>query len=246
MIEWQPNLKLLTNDRHQLERLKKQGIEDREKMKALAELALEDELTKLPNYRAFQEALNHQYAATLRENHDVSEDAERARYSIIAFDLDGLKVVNDTHGHDAGDEFLRGVADKVKTVLRPLDLFARKGGDEFVLILPNTDEEEARLVGERILKVIHDDVTKVLREKYKDDQIQVSASIGVAAFSRDPKTGEFPDASTLVTQADRTSYIAKHKGKNLVVSLSETERYDADGRIREAYSKVIPRSSAAR
>ncbi|UXY17186.1 GGDEF domain-containing protein [Chitiniphilus purpureus] len=127
-------------------------------------------------------------------------------FSVVLFDLDHFKQVNDTYGHLAGDEVLREVARRVQVVLREPDVFGRYGGEEFILILPQTDQHGARVVAERIRAAIAAEPVAS-----GEGTIPVTASLGVACFS--PELGT-PQAVTHA--ADEALYHSKHTGRNQV------------------------------
>lgn len=130
---------------------------------------------------------------------------EGAPVSAIMFDLDHFKKVNDVLGHDAGDLVLRGIIDPVTAVLRPLDLFCRYGGEEFLVLLPGADLQEAAAIAERIRQTIED-----LEVQYRQESIRVTVSLGVAQWDG---TAYLDD---LVHAADKALYEAKHSGRNCV------------------------------
>jgi len=117
-------------------------------------------------------------------------------------DLDHFKSLNDTYGHPVGDEVLRKVADLISTNVRPADFAARYGGEEFAVILPNTEEEGAVILAERIRKAI---------QNYAWSYRPITASFGVATV--DPETN---DPETLKRLADNALYDSKHEGRNRV------------------------------
>jgi len=125
--------------------------------------------------------------------------------SAIMFDLDHFKKVNDALGHDAGDLVLRGIIAPVASVLRPLDLFCRYGGEEFLVLLPGADLQEAASIAERIRLTIED-----LQIQYRQEVIGVTVSLGVAQWDGSQLLDE------LVSAADKSLYEAKHSGRNCV------------------------------
>ncbi len=156
-----------------------------------------DGLTGLANYRAFRETLEREVKRTARFG---------GALSLAALDLDGLKGVNDVHGHPAGDFILRNVAARITSVLRRFDQAARVGGDEFALILPSTDLPGARHVATRVVELLRRDPPR-----YDGRVISISASCGVAQL----EASQAPD--DLIREADHCLYAAKGRGKNRVV-----------------------------
>ncbi len=156
-------------------------------------VARTDALTGLLNHGAMQLRIREEIARARRDGDPLGA---------VILDLDDFKAVNDTHGHAAGDELLRDVARKLQAELRPYDQVARYGGDEFVLLLPGSDEETTAQVAERCR-----------------DAIGGKCSIGVAAWH------DGLDANGLLEQADRALMLAKRTGKGRVaVANAEVEK----------------------
>jgi diguanylate cyclase (GGDEF)-like protein len=182
--------------RHELMR-RNQQLES--KLQHVQELATTDALTGLFNRRRFGEALDYECAITKRY---------KSPLSFLMLDLDHFKRVNDTHGHDAGDEVLRRVAALLRESLREVDLPARIGGDELAILLPQTAKLRAETVAQRIRTALAR--TPV---EYRGRRIEVTASVGIADDSDvDPGDGE-----ALMRAADRALYQAKLGGRNRVV-----------------------------
>ena len=164
----------------------------------LRELSETDSLTDLLNARGFAARLN---AETKRSKR------YREPLSLLFLDLDGLKKINDRHGHRAGSDALRQVGRLIRAELRETDTGARWGGDEFTIIAPNTGKTEAMTVAERIRARI---------ARHEADW-PMTASIGVATLNCDDI--RIPvDAHTLLRNADAAMYEAKRRGKNTVVA----------------------------
>lgn len=163
-------------------------------MKTLSET---DELTGILNRRAFLSLISHTEDLSQRYGRD---------YSIVMMDSDSLKAVNDAHGHEAGDQLLKTMVRHAQDELRKPDLMARYGGDEFVLLLPDTNAEGARLTAERIRDRIAN-TPLVLNDK----QVKITASMGVATY---PDHGT--DYDQVFVAADTALYASKASGKNQV------------------------------
>lgn len=157
-------------------------------------LAMRDPLTKLPNRKLFNDRLKIALAKAKRKNSNMA---------LLFVDLDGLKYINDNHGHEYGDMLLQDTADKISDCLRESDTVARFGGDEFVVILSDLeDPAEAANVAIRIN-------TGLLQSAAKKKNISSGASIGISIF---PVDGE--DGDALVNKADKAMYLAKSQGGN--------------------------------
>lgn len=154
-----------------------------------------DALTALFNRRRFKEELERSLLYTKRYNRSGA---------ILFIDIDQFKYVNDTLGHQAGDQYLIQVSNCLKKNLRESDVLARLGGDEFGVVLPESDAEHAMRVAQLIL-----DKLNQTQLNYRGAMIQVSASIGIALF---PQHGEISDE--LLARADTAMYIAKQNGRN--------------------------------
>jgi diguanylate cyclase (GGDEF)-like protein len=161
-------------------------------------LAHTDALTELPNRRYFMRRLQEEAARLKRNGRDLS---------VILLDLDHFKEVNDTYGHETGDEVLRGVARIICQCIRGCDVAARLGGEEFALLLPETPLEDACRVGERIRAAIEAHVVTV----HPKGSFSITASAGVATAG----TGGRWDP---LKRADRALYRAKDAGRNAVCS----------------------------
>jgi len=158
------------------------------------DLIYKDALTQVYNYRFFQEAL--------------SSEIERARmygreFSLVLFDLDQFKKINDTHGHLVGSQVLVNISGLVQKNVRGTDIFARLGGDEFGIILPETDISSASLVAEQIRRIVEG----------SKKHAPVTISAGLTSYCADK--GDW-DKSVLFTKADEALYLAKNNGKNRV------------------------------
>jgi diguanylate cyclase (GGDEF)-like protein len=162
----------------------------------VADLALLDDLTGVGNRRHLLQRLTEECARSERNGHP---------FALLVIDLDGFKAVNDTHGHAAGDACLRHFTLMAQTRLRPGDMLARTGGDEFCVVLPASTLREGAMIARRILDVCREDA-----EACTGADIPIALSIGVAQWTRE--TGAFPDR--LMAAADHALYAAKNEGKN--------------------------------
>ncbi|MBA2445262.1 MAG: EAL domain-containing protein [Nocardioidaceae bacterium] len=172
-----------------------QDITDRKRaQQELATFALTDPLTGLPNRLVLIDRLTHALAAARREGTNVG---------VLFLDLDWFKNVNDSLGHDAGDEVLRQVAARLTTTLREADSAVRLGGDEFVIVCEHVDIHQAGKLAARICAILSEPYTVAGVETV------VTASIGVAV-------GNLPTAEGMLQQADASMYRAKQRGRGRI------------------------------
>ena len=167
----------------------------------LRERANKDLLTLLPNRSAISTTLEHEFARSIRDGRSVG---------IILLDIDHFKKINDTYGHFAGDTVLRETAHRLKHNMRPYDQVGRYGGEEFLVVLPNCDLEQASIQAERMRKVLSEQ-----RMMIEGSEIVVTASFGVTVSDGAERS---PDL--LVRVADEALYQAKDQGRNCVRSLT--------------------------
>lgn len=160
-------------------------------------LALTDPLTGLNNRRSLFELGRIEFARSIRMNRP---------FCSMMLDLDHFKQINDTHGHLTGDRVLQEFASRCRGSIREIDLLGRYGGEELIILMPETDLETAKLVAERLRKHIVETPFTI-----SNCEINITVSIGVA--HKDANTVEF---ETLIARADQAMYIAKHKGRNRV------------------------------
>ena len=156
----------------------------------LRHLAATDGLTDLANYRKLAETL---------ESEIKRADRSGRSFSVLALDLDGMKRINDTHGHLTGNRALQRLANVLRFSCRSVDTPARYGGDEFAIVLPETDAREAGMAGRRICKCLADD----------QEEPRISVSVGLGVY---PENG--PTVQGLLEAADRTLYEMKRREKS--------------------------------
>jgi len=175
------------------------------------EQAIRDPLTGLYNRRFLFEALDKEVARSERYGNEVS---------LVIFDVDDFKGINDTHGHATGDQVLRNIGTIAEAVIRPTDSFARIGGEEFALLLPETGQLDALLIAERLR-------TAISRRAILDDR-RVTVSGGVASCPHDAI-----ERNDLHRRADAALYWAKRNGKDMCAVASEVADKAADSRERD-------------
>jgi diguanylate cyclase (GGDEF)-like protein len=177
----------------------------------LQQYALTDPLTNLPNRRAFQTTCEKKFAPP---------DGDGRPMSLIVLDIDCFKQVNDTHGHDAGDRVLQQLAQVVRSVVHSSDYPVRWGGDEFAVLLPDSNLSHARLMAEKIRLTV---------ESFPFDVGPVTVSLGTAVLSGDHSF------ASLFQRADRALYEAKRQGRNRIgVDQSPATTTDSVERLRLA------------
>jgi two-component system cell cycle response regulator len=173
----------------------------RENVYLSVEMAVTDQLTGLHNRRYLARHLE----TLLKSNAETGK-----RLAILIIDVDYFKSINDTFGHDIGDEVLREFARRISENIRGIDLACRYGGEEFVVVMPETDPSLAWTVAERLRKSVE---IKPFKISAPQGEINVTVSIGVAG-SDDPGVA----ADALLRQADQALYTAKRDGRNRVVA----------------------------
>jgi diguanylate cyclase len=177
-----------------LENAEKQIAAQAAELRSYETEARTDSLTGLANRRAFDDEMKRRLSEWQRH---------RTPFSLLILDIDHFKQFNDQHGHQAGDEVLRKVGQAVVKTARQMDLACRYGGEEFALVLPNTDIQEARAAAERYRKAIEAVVVRV-----DGMQLSITASIGVA------RVGDKEDTAHLIRRADEALYKSKEAGRN--------------------------------
>lgn len=158
--------------------------------------AQRDSLTNIYNHAYFQTALHHEVERAKRTESELA---------VIMIDLDHLKPINDKFGHSAGDEAITLVSGKLQQCLRQMDIVSRYGGDEFAILLPETNLEAAELISKRIL----DTLNRTIHPQWGP----LSASIGVSGTPHEKR-----DKEQILKAADDTMYISKKEGRNRVTS----------------------------
>lgn len=186
-----------------LTQIKRKRYNDRLRMsvRQTIELAVTDGLTGLNNRRYLDNHLKVLF----------NRAAARSRpLSVCITDIDRFKLVNDTYGHDAGDEVLREFAARVRSTVRGADLACRYGGEEFVVVMPDTDAMSAAAIAERLRSIIE---SQPFHLKTAGIMLNITASLGIACNTYGAETPE-----QLMKQADRALYEAKNGGRNRVVA----------------------------
>jgi len=171
----------------------------------LAHLSVTDDLTQVYNRRYFIGRAHYELARAKRYGHV---------FSMLLLDLDDFKQINDQYGHPAGDEVLCMVANTCLRESREVDVLARYGGDEFALLIPSLQKDQALQYAERLRKILGES-----RVEYEGSQLQTTASVGVVTW-----TPAITELERLIYLMDKALYEAKHAGKDTIrVSGIETE-----------------------
>lgn len=169
-----------------------------EELQQLSEVVRIDQLTGVLNRRGMDEAFNTEIARHRRNGESLS---------VALLDIDNFKMLNDQHGHAAGDSALKHLAGVIKRAVRPTDIVTRMGGEEFVVILPNTNLDEAVVTMARL--------QRSLTKEYflgNNQKLLITFSAGVALFKVED------DVATILLRADQAMYLAKKSGKNRVMT----------------------------
>ena len=173
----------------------------------LLQVSTTDELTGLHNRKYLHERLEQEMSRAKRYG---------TKLSCLLFDLDFFKVVNDIYGYDWGDVLLRSIADKLKQLIRKEDILTRYGDEEFLLILPNTSEENAYLFAERFRR----DIEKMeFIPAGEDERHPITISGGISTYPCLENVDE--DVNTIIGYAEHALYNAKKRGKNKIVQFSQ-------------------------
>ncbi|MGB8251746.1 MAG: diguanylate cyclase, partial [Anaerolineaceae bacterium] len=166
----------------------------------LQKLAITDPLTGLLNRHGFNPPAKREFEIARRYNRKMS---------MIFFDIDHLKNINDRHGHPSGDKALQMIADCCRSTLREIDLIGRYGGDEFIVLIPETGLEDAIDIARRLKNCVNASPID-----HSDGKIPVSTSMGVAELNKDVGSLE-----ELIDYADRGSYLAKSQGRDSIATV---------------------------
>jgi len=156
--------------------------------------ATTDGLTGLANHKRFYEILEKELWRSRRYG---------GKISLIMVDIDNLKTINDAHGHRAGDRAIKKTSAKIKESIRQIDTAARYGGDEFAIILPNTELGDAVVVAQRIVEAVGNSTLS-----WKAEQIRLSVSVGLGEYGSDSSPED------ITGRSDEALYVAKQSGKN--------------------------------
>jgi len=168
----------------------------RRRIDELEQLALLDPLTRIGNRRYLDMTLDARLAETLRYN---------TRLAVFFLDIDDFKLINDTYGHDIGDEVLKVVGRTLSGIIRPTDILGRWGGEEFVAAVSNINRETALIIGERFRALIEGSSVTL-----HDQRICFTISAGVTIAR------EKDDLASVIKRADRAMYESKKEGKNRI------------------------------
>jgi diguanylate cyclase len=219
----------LATTKHEIE-LQQQQLE------STMAVARTDPLTSIPNRRAYDDALVEHFERFKQKGTSLC---------LLMLDVDHFKKFNDHHGHQAGDEVLRGVAQVLKDTMRETDVVARYGGEEFCVLLPATTVDEAKVAAERVRHAVGQ-----ARFDFEGAELQVTVSVGLASVL------DCDSHDTLVRRADEALYEAKKNGRNrsyfhngtstepIEVTLRDSRRFAFNSIQRVApYNGVLPTSS---
>ena len=193
----------------------------------LKKLALTDTLTQLPNHRAVVDQLEKELERACRYGRP---------FSLLFFDADRFKHVNDTYGHTVGDAVLQQISSRANSILRGGDTLGRFGGEEFVLLLPEADADTARQVAERVRTAV---AASPVATAEVPGGVAMTVSIGVGTYLQDGQ-----QAHELLSQADEAMYMSKRLGRNQVRTSAEA-RQMADDPVLMALLQEGERSEAA-
>jgi diguanylate cyclase (GGDEF)-like protein len=177
------------------------AIENAQLYEQALELAFTDGLTGLYNRRYLMEQIEREFTRVERN---------KSTLSLMMIDLDGLKGINDSYGHHEGDAVLNGLGSIIKANTRASDVAARWGGDEFMLLTPDTGSRSARKIGERIRSQV-----ERYRPRFDGEQERITISIGIASYPRHAS-----NITQLLQRVDEAMYGAKRDGRNQICVFS--------------------------
>jgi diguanylate cyclase (GGDEF)-like protein len=186
-----------------LERSIRYALEQTRLLKQIHNLAVRDALTGLFNRRELHRFIDYEIIKSKRYHHS---------FSILLMDVDNFKEINDRFGHRTGDEVLIRVADVLNTTMRACDLPCRYGGDEFIVVLPETPGSQAVYGAERLRKTVESLDIHSLNDEMPIEKVTATLSIGISGYPEDSELGD-----RLIELADKALYQAKHLGCNQVV-----------------------------
>lgn len=183
-----------------------QTTKDIRKIAILQHESITDSLMGIKNRRYFDKRLEEEVKTSLRY---------KLPLSLSLIDIDNFKCVNDTYGHLVGDDVLKELAKDIKNIARESDIIARYGGEEIVIITPNTDKENASVLLERLRSVVEKSDIAILCAS--QEVVKITISVGIASLNG----GRIKTAEELVLAADKALYKAKEDGKNRVIVASQ-------------------------
>ncbi len=182
-----------------LVKMKKKILFANDQSKKLAQELLTDPLTEIYNRRAYDRRIDEEMKRYLRYKNV---------FSLLLFDVDHFKKINDQYGHAIGDKCLKEIINRIKPALRDADFLARFGGEEFMILLPETDQKGAKEVAEKLRSLV-----EKIEFLHKDNPIQITVSIGVTHILPEDK-----DHETIFNRVDMAMYEAKNSGRNRVIA----------------------------
>ncbi len=212
-------LRDITDRQQAIQELEVALTKQKELSEELEKIATTDELTNICNRRQIMKLAAQEFARSIRYQHP---------FSILIIDIDKFKIINDTYGHQIGDRVIIEMVKGVLKNIRNVDIFGRFGGDEFMVILPETNQEEGVEAAERICSGMRD-----IEITFEADIIKVSISIGVASYSE-----KMRDLQEIIISADRALYKAKAGGRNQVCTFSLSEE-ESEVRSQESGERKV-------
>lgn len=130
--------------------------------------------------------------------------------ALILFDIDHFKHVNDNYGHATGDEVLKNLVRFCQSNIREIDVLGRFGGEEFLILMPSTDEDAAFIAAERLRQGIE----SIACTSYHSDEVRITISLGVSVLYPMPDMDAYQEMKRMLNQADKAMYLAKQSGRN--------------------------------